>query len=129
MRRLLLVLLVCVGGWASTAVAADNDRIPPGYVSFHRGHRISGQQFGVRIGDTEARAFAALAKRGISIRQYDLPGECKAYLSTMADCSGMDRITSHRLKQPLRDGMIFLGFKNDRVAAIYWRAQLIVIDL
>ena len=129
MRRLFLVLLLCVGGWGSMAVAADDERIPPGYVSFHRGHRISGQEFGVHIGDTEAQAYGALAKRGISTRQYDPSGACRSYLSTMTDCSGMDRITSHRLKQPLRDGMIFLGFKNGRVAAIYWRAQWIIIDL
>ncbi len=111
------------------AMAAEPDRIPAGYVGFHRGHRISGEQFGVRIGDTEAQAFAALSRRDISTEQSDGAGDCRVYLSTMTDCNGMDRITSHRIKHPFRDGMIFLGFRDGHVAAIYWRTQLIYIDL
>lgn len=90
--------------------------IPRGTDTFYYGHIDSGEKFGVKVGDGRADAQRKLGGKF----HYAGESRCGYRVKLLVGC--LDDFTGDifRVKQFLRDGIIVLEIRSDKVAAVIW---------
>jgi hypothetical protein len=119
MRVLLLLLLP-----ASVILSACTKMpqpIPPGTDTYFYGYIVKGEKFGIKVGDSRDEV-----ERKISLKKFfgdeDLEvGKCERGISLKINGCGKDvKVGYYRVKKPLRDGFIYIIYRDKKVVSIVW---------
>ena len=93
--------------------------IPPGTDTYFYGYLTEGGKFGVKIGD---------GVEGVKyhIRKYsstsDALDECKVGFShKFSNCKKGELIGYYRVRKPLRDGFIYVIYRDNKAVGIAWK--------
>jgi hypothetical protein len=101
--------------------SAQSYPIPIGQNGYWRGHIVTGSKFDVRVGDDRTTTQETLEKTF----RYDNDLGCTPYAREVIACADADDIEFYRILELLRDGTIFVTYRQGRVHAIAWTSELI----
>lgn len=100
--------------------------IEVGNEGYYTGRIVSGEAFGIRVGDTKAVAH----KNIIDDAEFSGKDSCRPTVQKMMDCQSAIDADVFILSQSLRRGPILVRYERGKVVEIAWKLHFLpVIDL